>query len=334
MDLIESILQGDLIRSNELFEARMIEIREKKLYEVKRSLDELWGYGRDRKVTHGPMVGKSNDERRKMWKDTINHRKSMRKHAASVDGEGGRISKAGIEKRRKDGYLKADTAIRAKAFIDKVHEYLDNKSQGKPTYVGWGMNKERLGEQRHLPFLAGAVSTAKSAEKLAKKAREPGVPPEERQARRDRATKATKKSDQPPIDPAWDKSKALDKLASKLGPISRRASLNRRRKERIAAADEAGDSRTANRLRTRPELVKHYAKKAANGTARALGFSSAHPVDMFRDALGRANGPLEESRSRTLKVRRKVKSRTVINTPKSSISKFIKRKRHGVVGAA
>ena len=44
----------------------------------------------------------------------------------------------GLEKRREAGYLPANDAINAKAFIDKVAEYHENKKSGKPTYVGWG----------------------------------------------------------------------------------------------------------------------------------------------------------------------------------------------------
>jgi len=147
--LVDSILEANFTESNRLFEEEIGSIVEQRLLEFKQSISlvELQGY-RGYGAKSGPLVGKTDSEKKAVWKNRISQRKAERDHAKHIGdaGLGGRILAKGIEKRRKEGYLGANDAINAKAFIDKVAEYHENERDGKPTYVGWGMNKRKLGE--------------------------------------------------------------------------------------------------------------------------------------------------------------------------------------------
>ncbi len=77
-NLIELVITGNLAEATELFETHMIEIREKKLYEVKRTLGELYGYGRGKEFTKGPLKGKTDAEKRDMAKQAVKLHKQQK----------------------------------------------------------------------------------------------------------------------------------------------------------------------------------------------------------------------------------------------------------------
>lgn len=81
-ELVESILAGDFVCANELFEEQLNILREQKLYEVKRSLQlvELMGY-RGYGATKGPLAGKTDAEKRAFWKEKIAQRKAEKAYA-------------------------------------------------------------------------------------------------------------------------------------------------------------------------------------------------------------------------------------------------------------
>jgi hypothetical protein len=87
-ELIENIIDKNFVRAEEHFNDRLNSIMEQKLYEVKRSmqLDELQGY-RATGAKSGPLVGKTDAEKREFWKTKIDQRKAERAYAATRTAE-------------------------------------------------------------------------------------------------------------------------------------------------------------------------------------------------------------------------------------------------------
>jgi hypothetical protein len=128
-DLIEHILNEDYVSANQLFESRISEIMESKLYEVKRSID----------ITEvvKPVRGKPGQFKgQNTPKDWSKYRKqhpalgmkeirpgvkaAVDKHEKTASGG---LTKHGIEVRRKKGFIQAYPATKAREFIDKVIHY-------------------------------------------------------------------------------------------------------------------------------------------------------------------------------------------------------------------
>lgn len=111
-ELLDAILNKNLVEANEYFEDRIDSIREQKLLEVKRSLSltELMGY-RGYGAKSGPLVGKSDAEKKAYWKAKIAQRKTEKEYQATTTpkgfGKGGKLSPADIEARKKAGYKRA-----------------------------------------------------------------------------------------------------------------------------------------------------------------------------------------------------------------------------------
>ena len=132
-DLVESILTGDNVEATKLFESHMDTILEKKLYEVKRSIQisEI--------VT--PVKGKPGQFKGQNTKaDWARYRKEhpsfgmhdvptkagkpkKQKAPEHEKTSSGGLTKKGIEARRKKGYVKAFGALKGLEFIKKVTHY-------------------------------------------------------------------------------------------------------------------------------------------------------------------------------------------------------------------
>lgn len=290
-ELINSIVDGDLVSATEMFSEQIDLIREKKLFEVKRSIDltELWGYGRDREVTRGPMVGKSNDERRKMWKQLVKDRKDMKAVAASNDGQGGRISKTGIEKRRDAGYLKAHEYLNATKFIDKVKEHLKKKNateQPKTT------RKRKIAESAVQDFRDRAKEfkasekeiKALSGEKPEVKAPKTKAEPEAKPAKASKAPRARKaKPDSVPDNRTSSQKFAADYMKAS---------------EKMRANKVASDDEKKAAYKARIDKVK------AKDPDRAAKMQGDYKKAAFRDNIRKDYGKVKSAVSNTLSVAR------------------------------
>ena len=91
--LVEAILNNDMVLATSLFENRLDEIVEQKLYEVKRSIDltEMQGY-RGYGAKSGPLVGKSDSDKKKFWKGKVADRKALKAHAKTRDRKSTRLN--------------------------------------------------------------------------------------------------------------------------------------------------------------------------------------------------------------------------------------------------
>lgn len=128
-DLIDHILNEDYVEAKKIFESRMEDIKEKKLYEVKRSMDIA--------EVVSPVKGKPGQFKgQNTPKDWAKYRKqhpSLGMHEikpgvkASVDkhekSASGGLTKHGIEVRKKKGYIQAYPATKALEFIKAVTKY-------------------------------------------------------------------------------------------------------------------------------------------------------------------------------------------------------------------
>jgi len=127
-NLVEHIIDGEFVEANNLFLEELNLIRDRKLFEMKRSIEltELQGY-RGYGAKSGPLVGKSDKEKKSFWKNKINQRKAEREHTKQSGvtplGKGGKLSHKDIEYRREKGYMNAAPAVNAVNFIKAVRRY-------------------------------------------------------------------------------------------------------------------------------------------------------------------------------------------------------------------
>lgn len=133
--LVESILDRDYVTALELFEERVADIAEKKLYEVKRSMNisEIVRATGKLNVDGNPEYEGQNTKAdwakyRKQnksvrWNQNKEGKKVTSDRKATPLGKGGKLSADDIEYRRKEGYLQADQAINATKFLRAVRKY-------------------------------------------------------------------------------------------------------------------------------------------------------------------------------------------------------------------
>ena len=128
-DLINHILNEDYVEAKKIFESRMEDIKEKKLYEVKRSMD-IVEVVTAVKGKPGQYKGVNTP---KDWAKYRKQNPALGMHEikpgvkASVDKHektaSGGLTKHGIEVRRKKGYMQAYPATKALEFIKAVTKY-------------------------------------------------------------------------------------------------------------------------------------------------------------------------------------------------------------------
>lgn len=238
IELIESIVNGDYVSANELFEERLADIQEKKLYEVKRMIAAMNEVVKPVPGKPGEFQGANTKaDWAKYRKQTKLPKRKFAEPPATPFGAGKKLSKGDIERRREAGYVKAEPAIRAKRFVDAVIRY---HKTGK------------INENSLPPFVSGVSAGGKEAEKLGKQGKELPRSPEA-------IPKSAKKSKEKPEKSRW----------------LRRAELEKRRQSRIASTDSP---LKAARLMTRKEIGKSIIKKAgsiASGVASDIASAVA-----------------------------------------------------------
>lgn len=239
IELIESIVNGDYVSASELFEERLADIQEKKLYEVKRMIAAM-------NEVVKPVPGKPDEFQGANTKaDWAKYRKQTKlpktkfaEPPATPFGAGKRLSKGDIEKRREAGYVQAHPAIRAKKFIDAVIKF---KKTGK-------INESKKSEGVPGPFQQQFIGRPGDDQTT-------GEPPRSPEA----ISQSAKKSKEKPEKSRW----------------LRRAELEKRRQARIASTDSP---LRAARLMTRKEIGKSIIKKAggiASGVASDIASAVA-----------------------------------------------------------
>jgi hypothetical protein len=132
-DLVESILTGDNVEASKLFESHMDTILEKKLYEIKRSI-EISEVVTPVKGKPGQFKGqntktdwaKYRKEHPSFGMNDVPTKTGKPKKQKAPEHEktsSGGLTKKGIEARRKRGYIQAHPASKIKEFLDKLSHY-------------------------------------------------------------------------------------------------------------------------------------------------------------------------------------------------------------------
>ena len=126
--LIDSILDGNYIQANELFEERMEQIAEKKLYENKRMMQTE--VVKPVKGKPGEFTGQNTPA------DWAKYRKA---HPAlgmyDTPSSKGKKPESKVAKQRKAGYVKAEPALKALEFIKRVRKYKETGKLDEATVV-------------------------------------------------------------------------------------------------------------------------------------------------------------------------------------------------------
>lgn len=128
-ELVESILAGDFVCANELFEEQLNILREQKLYEEKRRMAAKEKPFVQNTKADWVKYRKQNPSVK--WNENKEGKKVAEKPKATPLGKGGKLSASDIKARRKAGYLKAGEAIPAMNFIKGVQAHLRSKIKDK-----------------------------------------------------------------------------------------------------------------------------------------------------------------------------------------------------------
>ena len=132
-NLVESIIADDLVSASEIFESRIAEIMEAKLYEKKRSIQigevvtPVKGKPGEFKGQNTPKDwAKYREQHPSFGMHDVPTKTGKPKKAKAPSHEktaSGGLTAKGIAVRKKAGYLQAHPALKAKEFIDKVIHY-------------------------------------------------------------------------------------------------------------------------------------------------------------------------------------------------------------------
>jgi hypothetical protein len=195
-DLLDNILNENYVEANEIFESRMSEIAEKKLYEVKRSMD-ITEVVKPVKGKPGEFAGVNT---KKDWTkyrkqhpslgmhDTPSGKSQAPEHEKTASGG---LTRHGIKKREERGYLKAHPALKSLEFIKAVTRYHKTGKIDETTIIQQKIEKEtkkavqagkEAAERRKEAGQSGKTYTHAEKEPAAKKtSKTPSVelPPED-----------------------------------------------------------------------------------------------------------------------------------------------------------
>lgn len=192
-NLIEHIMNDDYVSATDVFESRLNDLVEKKLYEFKRSIDisEIVKPDPNRP---GQFIGANTkadwSKYRKQnksikWDQNKEGKKVAEKPKAVPLGHGGKLSASDIKARRKAGYLQAHPAIKSMEFIDAVVKHLEKKKNIKESDATTPFVRRAQERAARASELAGAGETplqrAQSFQSQAKPEPEtpsPGLSPE------------------------------------------------------------------------------------------------------------------------------------------------------------
>jgi hypothetical protein len=177
--LIKSINQSDYVTAEKLVNEQLTTIIEHKLLARKKLLGELMGY-RGSHAKSGPLVGKTDSEKKAYWKKRIDQRKVERDYDKTNDTsvKGGKLSKAGIEAKRKQGYVKAVDALGDRAFMDKLKAKKEKETSATKKVARKTMSKSKsvfksIKHAMHSVGRSKPVAAAKAAAGIWKGTKEP-----------------------------------------------------------------------------------------------------------------------------------------------------------------
>lgn len=125
-ELVESILAGDFVCANELFEEQLNILREQKLYEEKRRMA-----AKEKPFTQNTKADWAKYRKQNpsvKWDENKEGKKVAEKPKATPLGKGGKLSASDIKARRKAGYMQAAPALNALEFIKRVKKYKETGS--------------------------------------------------------------------------------------------------------------------------------------------------------------------------------------------------------------
>lgn len=261
-DLVESILTGDNVEASKLFESHMDTILEKKIYEIKRSIQisevvtPVKGKPGQFKGQNTPADwAKYRKQHPSFGMHDVPTKEGKPKKQKAPEHEktaSGGLTKAGIEARKKRGYVKAYPAVKAKEFIDKVIHY------------------HKTGEitEQHVPFVRSAVSGGKKAVELGAAPKEPPRSPDAMKSSKDKDDKESLKT------AAWrdlsKKRKGLD-----VSPTDAAQSRLQKAKDRLVGRSLKGALKGRNIAKNIATVAKH-----ATQTSAAKSIKGGHDVWM------------------------------------------------------
>jgi hypothetical protein len=159
IELVEAIINGDLVNAQDIFEQRLNDIQENKLYEEKRRFAAINEIVKPVKGKPGEFKGSNT---KKDWAKYRKQNPTLSVHGTPDNPRArtpaekkektstGAMTKHGLAVRRKRGYLKAGEAIPAKKFIDAVSSYLEKK-KGLSEEDFMGSSIERLKRAQKAP---------------------------------------------------------------------------------------------------------------------------------------------------------------------------------------